>query len=390
MAQTTSLQNHTDRVVYNQYLTTLTAERQTLIANIANSVGCIFTEDGQVNGSALLIHKNLILVPKHCFPFERGKIFFKALDRFILATTFLDGEKDPPAPLRSNFKILFVPDQNLTPAPLTLESSNGEGVQFNYHIDGNFYALFYRTPKTASIYVKNSDSAHSITLNGDAGGARYSWNCQGVTSIHQGEKGVLTINQVYHVVNAIFSSKKVGDVKRKAAFALNSLQETLVDQMILKMDAKPSYLQPDQTISGRYGLFQAHEVATENVAYILNETKKVINKYLEYICNSRRKRDGFFNRMLGVSGTMHYIPNKKLKIASIVIGDHPVGASKILIQIGGQAVATVEVEDSVAQWAASKPDRISALVHYIVHQFWRSLRTNQPNVASVRRISLRE
>ncbi len=108
------------RMVYNRYLQTLPAEKQKIIETVVQSVGCVFTEDGQVNGSALLVHKNLILVPKSYFPFAAGRIFFKALDRFIRVTTFLDGESDAPSLFRSNFKLLFIKDQELTPAPLSV------------------------------------------------------------------------------------------------------------------------------------------------------------------------------------------------------------------------------------------------------------------------------
>jgi hypothetical protein len=278
MTQPTHQQNHTGRLAYEKYLTTLSPKKQKRVAKIANAIGCIFTADGQVNGSALLIHKNLILVPKHCFPFKKGKIYFKGLDRFIMASTLLDGENDPPADLRSDFKLLYVADQKLKPAPLTLESSNGNGVQFSYHIDGTFYALFYKTPKTASIHVKNSDAAQGITLNGDAGGARYSWNCKSVTSLSQGERGVLTINQVFHIVESILSSKKIESVKRKAAFIMNSLQEALVDKMILDVDAKAFCLQPNQVISSRYGLFQIQELERNNIPFIFDRTKMKINR----------------------------------------------------------------------------------------------------------------
>ncbi len=383
--------NQAGRMEYNQYLQTLPAEKQKIIENVVQSVGCVFTEDGQVNGSALLIHKNLILVPKSSFPLAAGHIFFKGLDRFIRATTFLDGENDAPSSFRSNFKLLFIVDQELTPAPLSVEFPMGEGVQFNYHIDGKLYALFYNTLEEASKYAVNSDAADGITIHGDAGGARYSWSYKGVTSLRQDEGASLTINQVYHVVEAIFASAKNDIVKKNAAFALEALQKSIVDMGMLEVDEMPRYLPPDQVIPGKYGLFQAREVSRENDRLVLKATREKIISYLESVSKSPRKSNNFFETILGTEKMIFFIRNKKKEIARIDIQSLFTDAAAILIRVRGKMLLTIQVQDAIVLWASNDPDRIAAVVHYIVHQCWVGLRAIESNnFTIVRRISLRE
>jgi|GEM_PF-4749412 hypothetical protein len=67
---------HMESQMYEIYYQTLSRQAQSKLDRIADVVGYVFTSDGQMNGSALLISKNFILLPWHCFPFAEGEVVF--------------------------------------------------------------------------------------------------------------------------------------------------------------------------------------------------------------------------------------------------------------------------------------------------------------------------
>lgn len=225
-----------------------------MLDRVVQAISCILTEDKQVNGSALLIHKNFILAPKHCFPYTEGEIKFDG--SVIHAEHFLDGECHPSSAFKSDFKILYSEEtQNFRPAPLSVEAPIGEGVQLNYQIDGNLYALRYQSSAVGGGYATRSDLANVITINGDSGGARYSWTNKAVASIHQGESEALTINQIWHAIESIKNTSQDSVLRERAIKVLNALNESVNDTTMLRMHFSTVFLQPGQVIPGSVNFF---------------------------------------------------------------------------------------------------------------------------------------
>ena len=293
MAHSVANPSQTNRIFYDRYLQALTSHQQQAIQKVAVAVGYVLTDDDQMNGSALAVNRDLILVPKHCFPFNNGRIFFEYLHNVIEAQTYLDGENDPPPEFRSDFKILKIKGKGLRPAPLSVDSSIGEGVQLNFRLDCNFYALPYETVESEGGYATRSDLVDEITANGDSGGARYSWLSKGVSGIHQGQSEALTINQIYHVVAAIFQRSQMLEVRQRALEVLKALDENIVDKSMLIMHSSTVYLQPGQVIPERHGLFQSRVITSETIPAIPVATINQIYQYLDLINKEPEKKLDF-------------------------------------------------------------------------------------------------
>lgn len=389
MAYPVAKSSQTSRELYDQYLTSLSPDWQQAIQKVADAVGCVFTDDGQVNGSALAIYQNLILVPKHCFPFDSGKIVFRCCA--VEAITYLDGENDPPIEFRSDFKILKIKDANLKPAPLSIDSPIGSGVQLNYRMNRKFYALSYESIESQGGYATRSDLINEVTANGDSGGARCSLSSMAVSGIHQGQSEALTINQIYHVVEAILSNAQTEELQQRAWEVIKALEQSIVDITMLRMHYSPVYLQPGQVIPERHGLFQSKVITIENIpAVVSGATLKEVFKYLELINSNREKKLDFFSKIPGKTDNIYRIPDYDNQVARIDRQVRNPNASNIQIQAGKHTLATVLVHDDLYVWANQNGEQSQfAVINYIVYKFLMGLKKVQhENRAIVNAISL--
>lgn len=388
MAHPVAKSSQTSRELYDQYLTSLSSDGQQAIQKVADAVGCVFTDDGQVNGSALAIYQNLILVPKHCFPFDSGKIVFRSCA--VEAITYLDGENDPPLEFCSDFKILKIKDANLKPAPLSIESPMGSGVQINFRMDRKFYALPYESIESQGGYATRSDSINEITANGDSGGARCSLSSMAVSGIHQGQSEALTINQIYHVVEAILSNAQSEELQQRAWEVIKALEQSIVDITMLRMHYSPVYLQPGQVIPERHGLFQSRVITIDPIPDIPEKTIKAIFEFLDLITKDQEKKLDFFSKIPGKTDNIYRIPDYKNEVARIDRQVRSQNASNIQIQAGKYTLATVLVHDDLYNWAYKSGVQIqAAVINYVVLRFWLGLRrVERASQAIVSSISL--
>lgn len=361
------------RMPYQKYRLSIEDPARSVLDRVVQAIGCILTEDGQVNGTALLIHNTFILTPKHCFPYIEGKIKFA--NSVIHAVHFLDGECDPSSAFKSDFKILSLEEtHNLRPAPLSVEAPIGEGVQLNYQIDGNLYALPYQSFAVGGGYATRSDLANVITINGDSGGARYSWTNKAVASIHQGESEALTINQIGHAIESIKNTSQDSVLRERAIKVLNALGVSVNDAAMLRMHFSTVFLQPGQVIPERHGLFQCQAISSENIKSI---PKGIISQVLEYL-KSLKETQGreldFFSKIPGGVGNMYRIPNHQNEVARIDRQVRVSNAANIQIQVGSQTIATILVHDQLYAYAQRDQTRIAAVINYVSYLFWRGVK----------------
>lgn len=354
------------KVPYDVYRSTLPQKNQQIINRVANAVGCILTNDNQVNGSALLIHNNFALVPKHCFPFDKGKIKFGSLPSPVDAESFLDGDLDVPKEFRSDFKIVYIVDTyNLISAPLSVDSPFGKGVQLNYQLDGNLYALPYESSGSVGGYATRSDLSSVITINGDSGGARLSWNSGGVCSIHQGQSEALTINQIYHTIEMI--SKSNTNLQCRALEILSALSENIVDMPMLRMQNSTVYLHPNQVIPERHGTLKMIIISGESIYKVAKDIKDDVFKYCDTLNEDSKK--ALFNAIWGPIGTIHKFDTHGTWGTRLDVQSPGKDSANLQIQVKGQTIATVQVAKELQQYGKTHPARALEVVNYMLRKF---------------------
>lgn len=345
------------------------------IVETKNAVGCIFTDDGQVNGTALIIGRGLILVPKHCFPGLNGTIRFNDF-QLIEATTIIDGEFDPVSGFKADYKILFsqkVYDLNLQPAKLSVSVATGSSLQINYQLNEQLYIIPYQSVDIGGGYATRSDLASVITMNGDSGGARFSMNAKAVHSIHQGESEALKINDIYYSLGTIQDNS--GWVK----YIFDELKINIIDLIYAGMDYSTIALQAHHVIPERHGILEVVRTKRESIYKIPPGVVEDIFSFISSFTTVELKKD-LYAKAWSQRGTKYRYPaqsqpgfNTHDKWGTrFDVESQRSNAANLQIQVRGQTVATVLVSNELIPYATTD-DKISAVVNYILRIFETSI-----------------
>jgi hypothetical protein len=329
------------------------------IVRTTRAIGCVLTDDGQQNGSALYIGQGFIIVPKHCFPAEKGLIRFISHDSPIIATTVVNGELDPSLGFKADYKILFTEHAyDIEPAKLSIEVAKGPSVQINYQVDGELYMTPYESVEEAPRgYATRSDFSSVITIDGDSGGSRFSINARAIHSIHQGESEALKMNDIYHSLEQI---KNRGQLPQQI---LEILRMNIIDDTMLRMHFSSVSLQSTHVIPERHGRLAVAVISRERINPLTAQKFQDIFNFLDSINSQNSKRD-FYARIWARIGTQYELPTFRLDTQS-----PRYNAANLQIQVDRQTVATVLVSAELQNYVGSITPRIAEVTNYVVRQF---------------------
>ena len=366
-----------ERKTWEAYLTSqafhnLSKDLKTTVLETRNAIGCVLTGDGQCNGTALLIGPGLILVPKHCVPGESGNIKFSTYVSPIQAQTLIDGEIDAPSAFRGDYKILYTNQvHDLKPAKLSVSKALGQSLQINYQVDGELYVTPYESVESFGGYATRSDFSSVITINGDSGGAKLSLSAKAVHGIHQGESEALTINQIYHSLQAI--QKENPSKGQVIQHILNALNANIVDIEMLGMHFSSVFLQPGQVIPERHGTLEAAVLSKEGVYKVPSSVTRDILNFFSSFKTLEAKRN-FYSIIWCGTGTVYQLPTYASFGTRLDSQSPRNNAGNLQIQVKGQTVATVLVSNELAKYANGNDQKIAEVVNYITFKFFMAIK----------------
>jgi hypothetical protein len=358
------------------------------IQKVAFASARVLTDDDQINGTALFIGHYTAIVPKHSFPWPKGRV--RCFDgQVVEAITVVDGGIEPSEGFKADYKIILAKEaKDIMPALLSVSTPTGSSFQINYQLDGELYITPYTSEEVLHGYAMRSDHASVVTLNGDSGGIRVD-SIQGVVhSIHQGESEALKINDIVQSLLTIDS--------KNPKISLILIEMQCIDWQMLMIHASTVALQPDQVIPERHGTLQSFSVSLEKRTAVANDVFEDIKQFFLSF-NTAQKKENFFANIWNQTGTIYGKNNFETYQSHGTRLDCQVPTathaniqiqSKPTIKSDSETVATILVARTLIPYA-NTAFRRAEVVNYVLHKFKLGVGLNsRKNLAIVQKIEL--